>query len=332
MNAAASMGPRAFARGDRSRSSPRRHRLRWLQWGRELSPAEIARRTADAVPFLRCFNGAASFRPRRYENFNTDRTTAKSFNGAASFRPRRSITTKGIMAAAQVASMGPRAFARGDRTQSTAPRFGPVRFNGAASFRPRRSDPPKLASPQPTEAAEMKLPLPALENKGWLQWGRELSPAEMLGVEAATWRVEYASMGPRAFARGDLPKAPAAAPAPVASMGPRAFARGDTQVRAGSVVRNEVASMGPRAFARGDVEGSESGAVQRRPSFNGAASFRPRRYASHGPQNPKGSRFNGAASFRPRRLDALKRLAARDLKASMGPRAFARGDAFFASS
>ena len=38
----ASMGPRAFARGDQRRFCELFRNFRWLQWGRELSPAEIS--------------------------------------------------------------------------------------------------------------------------------------------------------------------------------------------------------------------------------------------------------------------------------------------------
>ena len=112
---------------------------------------------------------------------------------------------------------------------------------------------------------------------------------------------QHASMGPRAFARGDESDAILLFGEVGASMGPRAFARGDAFASAKGLCASEVlqwgrelspaeimhgdkyvdgrelaASMGPRAFARGDradhAVGSDPTA-----SFNGAASFRPRR-------------------------------------------------------
>ena len=85
-----------------------------------------------------------------------------------------------------------------------------------------------------------------------LQWGRELSPAEIRNPPVAVLLFRFASMGPRAFARGDDNSEAVCSRARIASMGPRAFARGDLALRRWFAVTS--------------------------PSFNGAASFRPRRY------------------------------------------------------
>ena len=232
----ASMGPRAFARGDRDAGrvvtlkiealqwgrelSPAEmgpwhqgaHRVRPLQWGRELSPAEIHLISKVKVALKLCFNGAASFRPRRFPDLSTGLEALKRFNGAASFRPRRSRRDGNSHLASILASMGPRAFARGDTPgggwkviEALALQWGrelsPAEicnlgfvpfaypcFNGAASFRPRRFlDNPPLraqliqASMGPRAFARGDLNLPDSDGLScWeLQWGRELSPAEM---------------------------------------------------------------------------------------------------------------------------------------------------------
>ena len=135
-----------------------------LQWGRELSPAEMPVCHAKQDTDKRSFNGAASFRPRRWSP------------GLAGYED------------VDVASMGPRAFARGDLARN-----------------------------------------PPVSRPTLLQWGRELSPAE-ISFPSCTWEC----------------------PSP-ASMGPRAFARGD--FHGGNYLRLSIncASMGPRAFARGDL-------------------------------------------------------------------------------
>ena len=66
---------------------------------------------------------------------STDRT---GFNGAASFRPRRFRKAHQTAADAKAASMGPRAFARGDPAGKYQLAKAWLSFNGAASFRPRR--------------------------------------------------------------------------------------------------------------------------------------------------------------------------------------------------
>ena len=108
-------------------------------------------------------------------------------------------------------------------------------FNGAAGFRPRRPFDIQCGC------------------SGWLrlQWGRGLSPTETCLVPVGKQMLVFASMGPRAFAHGDLPPDTGAPLPPEASMGPRAFAHGDHR--------------SPRHFRRPD------------PCFNGAAGFRPRR-------------------------------------------------------
>ena len=85
------MGPRAFARGDAGTIMRAGRPEFSLQWGRELSPAEMGPASTGA-PFIQSrFNGAASFRPRRFADSRQQGQRGRSrFNGAASFRPRRS--------------------------------------------------------------------------------------------------------------------------------------------------------------------------------------------------------------------------------------------------
>ncbi len=86
-----------------------------------------------------------------------------------------------------------------------------------------------------------------------LQWGHAHSRVETDRIPLVLVQASGASMGPRAFTRGDvrIPQAPLTRVA--ASMGPRAFTRGDARDRMG-LDEADVASMGPRAFTRGDLK------------------------------------------------------------------------------
>ena len=131
--------------------------------------------------------------------------------------------------------MGPRPFSRGDnrtrcRWVTTSPRF-----NGAATFQSRRP-----AYFGITRTAVIVL-----------QWGRDLSVAETVGVTV----------------KGPDGKG--------ASMGPRPFSRGDEQIDGTAPITPD-ASMGPRPFSRGD-ERRPATCPPARPCFNGAATFQSRR-------------------------------------------------------
>ena len=156
------------------------------------------------------------------------------FNGAATFRPRRAIRP-GRRGTGPPASMGPRPFGRGELSIRLCPKCSAMLqwgrdlsaaessrwygyavqsdngFNGAATFRPRRANPPGTrtgcsrrfngaATFRPRRAA-MRYPLPLATVA--LQWGRDLSAAER--SEVHTWPLQhtYASMGPRPFGRGE---------------------------------------------------------------------------------------------------------------------------------
>ncbi len=84
-----------------------------------------------------------------------------------------------------------------------------------------------------------------------LQWGHAHSRVETPLGRFETAPAGLASMGPRAFTRGDRSRGILRGSDYPASMGPRAFTRGD----AGQPLRGyrlRAASMGPRAFTRGD--------------------------------------------------------------------------------
>ncbi len=84
-----------------------------------------------------------------------------------------------------------------------------------------------------------------------LQWGRDLSVAEIPVGPGEVAGLGQASMGPRPFGRGDnLAKAIEDAGNP-ASMGPRPFGRGDGPDPGPQGAQGQ-ASMGPRPFGRGD--------------------------------------------------------------------------------
>ena len=228
------MGPRAFARGDPRKRSTSCRPMR-LQWGRELSPAEMSLKRK----WLRKENLLQWGRELSPAEIRRHCGDERNLGGA---------------------SMGPRAFARGDRSGC-----GQAGRYAVASMGPRafaRGDPPGRCSayylrnasmgPRAFARGDLFNWFKGLFVKTMLQWGRELSPAEITPYPFMGKCHLGASMGPRAFARGDL---------------------GDRVAMFASVL----ASMGPRAFARGDLQRTQRMQDDTR-SFNGAASFRPRRW------------------------------------------------------
>ncbi len=235
--------------------------------------------------------------------------------------------------------MGPRAFAHGDPSRFIRPPSRQLGFNGAAGFRPRR---PAIAQKQQQPslcfngAAGFRPRRPTTRSgrlhRDWrLQWGRGLSPTETAILEIIAKIEASASMGPRAFAHGDLHAADCH-PADwmgfngAAGFRPRRqlisamaedvekalqWGRGlsPTETRNDHMPahRNQVASMGPRAFAHGDFDGSGKASLPTN-RFNGAAGFRPRRLQERGPTRSRERCFNGAAGFRPRRPLSGRRL------------------------
>ena len=249
------MGPRPFGRG-------RRHccaclvRRDLLQWGRDLSAAEGSSPSCAPPSRATCFNGAATFRPRK--------VPSKVQSAKENLR----------------ASMGPRPFGRGRVIRRFSRSRGIAGFNGAATFRPRKAV--VVGEIVPAGQASMG-PRPFGRGRhsggaeggqaGQLQWGRDLSAAEgrrpasrsarRCGFNgAATFRPRKAGRRAR---RNDVGPA---------SMGPRPFGRG-RKWRGGAAPLAMHASMGPRPFGRG--RSARTREYSTSACFNGAATFRPRK-------------------------------------------------------
>ena len=155
-----------------------------------------------------------------------------------------------------------------------------------------------------------------------LQWGRRLSPAETpelcAGLAACHCFNGAAGFRPRRRKPYVLAVSYAAA-----SMGPQAFARGDMHSVARSYRRSSWLQWG-RRLSPAETHSTHHRRL-RLAGFNGAAGFRPRRRPSRSGVGARAVGFNGAAGFRPRRL-ILQKFARVHHLASMGPQAFARGD------
>ena len=155
----------------------------------------------------------------------------------------------------------------------------------------------------PNQAQAMARPSLRAAPVAELQWGRDFSAAEGVICVTQSRQPALASMGPRLFSRGRLlmPLMPpidrfcfngAATFQPrkgrdqqlprqllrVASMGPRLFSRGRGLPAVVLLARADGASMGPRLFSRGRERCWSGGAIGRA-SFNGAATFQPRKAA-----------------------------------------------------
>ncbi len=155
------------------------------------------------------------------------------FNGAARFRARRSCP-RTRATSTPTSSMGPRAFARGDRRtvlverKHTHSSMGPRAFArgdkaslrrlisaGQSSMGPRafargdlthalfRSGAAPLQWGRALSRAEIAVIDPIKAAAGPLQWGRALSRAEIALAGRTAQGGGCSSMGPRAFARGD---------------------------------------------------------------------------------------------------------------------------------
>ncbi len=210
----------------------------------------------------------------------------EGFNGAAGFRPRRHPMEYSLISQMSYASMGPRAFAHGDFPVGWGERYEDPGFNGAAGFRPRRQ-----GSGEAAHECIVKL-----------QWGRGLSPTETDDARACARSGRRLQWG-----RGLSPT--------------------ETGPASDSSSRPVWASMGPRAFAHGDLHhGHQSGLIATVLQWGRGLS--PTETDRHLPRVEELERcFNGAAGFRPRRLVGGGAGPGEGVGASMGPRAFAHGDA-----
>src|SRR5438128_31633 len=119
---------------------------------------------------------------RRYSRQPSPRNC---FNGAAILRSRK-CDQLGVGSVRESASMGPRSYDRGN-TDYPPKDYSP----SPASMGPLRDDPGNLLS------------LPATTPSLPLQWGRDLTIAEMGGNGQGQSPQRPASMGPRSYDRGN---------------------------------------------------------------------------------------------------------------------------------
>ena len=251
-----------------------------LQWGRDLSVAEI-----QVIPNIEGrqigFNGAATFRSRKYRSPSKANCSPLASMGPRPFGRGNVVLQEGALLQ-RAASMGPRPFGRGNGAWKAycdavpGASMGPRPF-GRGNIRPisrREAMPDASMGPRPfgrgnaetwnayalayrlqwgrdLSVAEMSSAFSKASWKISLQWGRDLSVAEILPRLRELRDDLLASMGPRPFGRGNGRAQADMRLACRASMGPRPFGRGNAWVTLDGT-NNMVASMGPRPFGRGN--------------------------------------------------------------------------------
>ena len=261
----ASMGPQPFGCGRPTLSSTLNIHSS-LQWGRNLSVAEGARRDEGATGHSRLqwgrnlsvaegpygfdlimldfgFNGAATFRLRKGRRGPAPRRHGRSFNGAATFRLRK-----------------------GQRP--TCQRALAISFNGAATFRlrkehgRRRHVDARVASmgPQPFGCGR-PMRWSTTSKISALQWGRNLSVAEGPAARSTTRARPCCFNGAATFRL-----------------------RKERGLRLAQ--RGRQASMGPQPFGCGRRAGHAAPSWRPR-GFNGAATFRLRKGAGRSMAAPR---------------------------------------------
>ena len=109
-----------------------------------------------------------------------------------------------------------------------------------------------------------------------LQWGRDVSAAEMFAEDASVSEVAVASMGPRRFRRGNHNENPGKKQVVVASMGPRRFRRGNGEFMRDSAYNLDVLQWG-RDVSAAEIQPFCAASSAARICFNGAATFPPRK-------------------------------------------------------
>ncbi len=183
----ASMGPRAIARGDLRKRAPCTG-----DRGASMGPRAIARGDPDrseyAIRSLQCFNGAAGDRPRRFDRAAAQRMQQEALQWGRGRSPAEincasssSVVPAGlqwgrgrspaemgashhdVVPSIRLASMGPRAIARGDVVTTKGKQKGKKLQWG------RGRSPAEIAGKCGSAWRQRKL-----------QWGRGRSPAEML--------------------------------------------------------------------------------------------------------------------------------------------------------
>ena len=202
------MGPRPFGRGEIRTWIFRGTYQTSLQWGRDLSAAESQVRDQGGGDGHQLQWGRDLSAAERTVTIKV-KSGLLCFNGAATFRPRRAVPA--VQRHGQRdASMGPRPFGRGE-IQGRTGRSERSRFNGAATFRPRRGVPARAARPngvplqwgRDLSAAESGV----IQDVGARPGGASMGPRPFGRGEctagARGHAVAGASMGPRPFGRGE---------------------------------------------------------------------------------------------------------------------------------
>ncbi len=206
-------------------------------------------------------------------------------------------------------------------------------FNGAAAFQPRKSA-LRRARPRWFGGASMG---PRLFSRGnpvhrlqrprgqlRLQWGRGFSAAEIRSTATSSTVASTRFNGAAAFQPRKWLGRPTREPARRKLQWGRGFSAAEIFSTHPEPARKSRASMGPRLFSRGNYNGAVPRACQNC-SFNGAAAFQPRKFAScgsgaSGDRASMGPRLFSRGNMRRRWKGRLNRMA------SMGPRLFSRGN------
>src|SRR5579883_1107760 len=233
-NSKSSMGPRSLDRGNDGTPTPGAIRAQ-----SSMGPRSLDRGNHGAVVCSKT-TIRASMGPRSLDRGNrwsggATASTPPLFNGAAISRSRKSSSRK-QKGKKEFSSMGPRSLDRGNEAVKAIAKEMLV-FNGAAISRSRKWFRPaqairaagSLQWGRDLSIAEIE---PVAHSKrarpAGLQWGRDLSIAEICRVTKARESGRLSSMGPRSLDRGNSTSASAALPGVSASsMGPRSLDRGN---------------------------------------------------------------------------------------------------------
>ncbi len=284
---------------------------RTLQWGRDVSVADVR----DSRPRRRP-GRSASMGPRRFR-----RGCVRHASG-----PDGSWV---------YASMGPRRFRRGCCSPRRGACVSSGCFNGAATFPSRmctRHCPSRLwlllasMGPRRFRRGCCHDGVPQLDGSAPLQWGRDVSVADVRSGHRRHSRIGGASMGPRRFRRGCLGHRS------VGEQHERQLQWGrDVSVadvgyapqpgRAAHIGFNGAATFPSRMSASRRWQPSPRSST----SFNGAATFPSRMSRLACRRAHQADCFNGAATFPSRMSRGTRAPSRQPPHASMGPRRFRRG-------
>ena len=249
------MGPRPFGRGRHVQVVEQAGAGCGLQWGRDLSAAEGMRVAGVYEPVCRLQWGrdlSAAEGSRRARRA----ISSTCFNGAATFRPRKANRVRGPRPDPP-ASMGPRPFGRGRDEYVVLGVVGVV-----------------------------------------LQWGRDLSAAEGMQTDMLS-KMDISLQWGR-----DLSAAEGGAERLV--IRPALLLQWGRDLSAAEGVRPSLHGVPQRVLQWGrDLSAAEgwylSYSIKSDESFNGAATFRPRKGRRSFSARKSSTSFNGAATFRPRK-------------------------------